>query len=301
MKRSWFNVRAQTADRLDVDIRGPIGEWGETDRSLIERIEAAGEIQVIGLTINSRGGEVDHAVSIYNILRKHPARIEVTIDGVAASAASIIAMAGDHIIMPANALMMLHSPWVYAAGNARDLEKAAEDLRKFEHALIETYMTRGQKSAEEIRAILEAETWMTAAEAVAMGFADEVQSISRRAAVAMAEAVGIPDSVLARLDAVEHVPAPPPGAEDHDNPEDSERTAEVHALCTAAARPDLCAALLPLARASGIESVRAILNDMSKPSGVHSFNPGVDHNPELTQATALARLGLRAINPRLKI
>jgi len=309
MPKSWFTVQASSG-HVEAAIRGPIGEWGETDRAFIARIEAAGEVQTIGLTINSRGGEVDHALAIFNYLRGHPARVTVKIDGIAASAASIIAMAGDEIVMPANALMMVHSPWAYAAGNADELRRAADDLEKFETALIETYMARTGKDADAIKALLSAETWMTAEDAVAEGFADVVEPIARAAAVAMAEASGIPAEVLARLADLEapseQTAEPMPAALEATPEPDSAPVVdtlpdEVLAVCAAADREALAEPMLLLARASGIESVRALLDGLAKPSGITSAQAAtVSEEAAQASASALARLGLRAINPRAK-
>lgn len=294
MPKSWFNVQAASG-HIEVAIRGPIGEWGETDRSFIDRLEAAGDAQSIALTINSRGGEVDHALAIYNYLRNHKARVTVRIDGIAASAASIIAMAGDEIVMPANALMMVHSPWAFAAGNADELRRAADDLDKFESALIETYQARTGKDAESIKALLSAETWMTAAEAVEHGFADVLEPIARPAIVAMAEASGIPPEVLSRLAALES-PAESPAS-----PEQA-LSDEVAALCAAASREDLTVAMLPLAMASGVDAVRGVLASLDRPTGIQSTQATTVSDPAADAAASpLARLGLRAINPRAKL
>ncbi len=306
MPKSWFNVQASSG-HIEAAIRGPIGEWGETDRAFIARLEAAGEAKTIALTINSRGGEVDHALSIFNYLRNSPARVTVRIDGIAASAASVIAMAGDEIIMPANALMMVHSPWAFASGNADDLRQAAHDLEQFEAALIETYMARTGKDAESIKALLAAETWMTAAEAVEHGFADAVEPIARSAAVAMAEASGIPPEVLSRLAELE-APAEPaaeavtPAEAAPEAEADPGLSDEVTALCAAASRAELASVMLPLASASGLDAVRSVLATLAQPTGIQPAQPATVSDPAADAAVShLARLGLRAINPRAKL
>lgn len=203
MPQQWFTVRAQAeAKAVQVSIRGIIGEWGLSDREFIRDVEAAGDdVELIEVTINSRGGEVDHGLAIYNFLKAHSAAVSVRIDGIAASAASVIALAGDEIIMPENTLMMVHNPWTFAAGNAKQLRKTADDLEKFEQSLMSTYMGRTNKSEDEVRSLLNEETWLTAAEAVELGFADKVESLKRSATAALAEAVDIPEAVLARIQA----------------------------------------------------------------------------------------------------
>lgn len=206
MKKSWFTVQAVADGRTaQVAVRGYIGEWGVSDRDFIAAVEAYGEVDTIEVAINSRGGEVDHALSIFNFLKNHPARVNMRVDGVAMSAASIILMAGDDIAMPANAILMVHSPWSYASGNADDLRQAADVLDTFESALLETYQARSGKTADELKTMLADETFMTAKEAVAHGFADRLIPLKAEAraasAVAYAAALDIPEDVLARAQA----------------------------------------------------------------------------------------------------
>lgn len=206
MPKSWFTVAAATAEApAEVAIRGYIGEWGVNDRDFIAQVEALGDVKALTVRINSRGGEVDHALGIFNFLRAHAARVTVRVDGVAMSSGSIIAMAGDEIIMPANTVMMIHNPWNYAAGTAKDLRKAADDLETFEAALLETYVARTGKSADEIRALLDEDTYMTAAEALEHGFCDTVEAIGKKSAAAQAFAcaLGIPAAVLAKIQQIE--------------------------------------------------------------------------------------------------
>lgn len=236
MAKKWFDVRAE-ADRKEVrvSIRGIIGEWGVTDRDLIREVEAAGDVELIHVAINSRGGEVDHGLAIYNYLRTHPALVSVRIDGIAASAASVIAMAGDEITMPANALMMVHNPWTYAMGNAAELRKTADDLEQFEKTLLATYTARTGKGEGDIKTLLDDETWLTAQEAVDLGFADRVESLAQPAAVAMAKAMDIPADVMAKLAELEKQPGPQPATPPEPDPtvtgHSPSPAADIVALC----------------------------------------------------------------------
>lgn len=222
MPKSWFTVQALADGRTaQVSVRGYIGEWGVSDRDFIAAVEAFGEVDTIEVAINSRGGEVDHALSIFNFLKNHPAKVNMRVDGVAMSAASIILMAGDDIAMPANAILMIHSPWIYAQGNADDLRQAADVLDTFESALLETYQARSGKTADALKAMLADETFMTAKEALAHGFADRVIPLNAEAraasAVAYAAALNIPLDVLERAQAEAladdgETASPPPAA-----------------------------------------------------------------------------------------
>ena len=213
MPQNWFTVRAMDDQKtVNVSVRGIIAEFGVSDREFIREVEAAGDdVEMINVTINSRGGEVDHGLAIYNFLRNHKALVSVRIDGIAASSASVIAMAADEIIMPANALMMVHNPWTIAMGNAEELRKTADDLQQFETALMSTYTARTGRTDEEVRGLLGDETWLTAQEAVELGFADQVEALQRPAAVALAESASIPQSVIEKIDAIEAESSESPG------------------------------------------------------------------------------------------
>jgi len=128
----------------------------------------------IHLRINSPGGSVFAARTMEQALREHKAKIVVHIDGLAASAATFIAMAGDEIVMAKGALFMIHKAWSYAWGNSDELAAAAALLSKVDGTLVETYAERTGQAPEQISEWMAAETWFTAAEAVEQGFADRV-------------------------------------------------------------------------------------------------------------------------------
>lgn len=206
MPKSWFTVQALADGRTaQVAVRGYIGEWGVTDRDFIAAVEAFGEVDTIEVAINSRGGEVDHALSIFNFLKNHPAKVNMRVDGVAMSAASIILMAGDDIAMPANAILMVHQPRSWGAETAAEHRQLADVLDTFESALLETYQARTGKTADALKTMLADETFMTAKEAVEHGFADRVIPLKAEAraasAVAYAAALNIPLDVLVRAQA----------------------------------------------------------------------------------------------------
>lgn len=113
-------------------------------------------------------------IAIYNLLNNHPATKTVYIDGLAASMASVIAMVGDTVIMPENAMMMIHKPWGIQGGDAEDMRKYADLLDKVENTLIPAYAKKTGKSAEELAAMLAEETWLNGKECVEQGFADKL-------------------------------------------------------------------------------------------------------------------------------
>lgn len=148
--------------------------WGGVaPQSFIKALRAL-TANTIHLRINSPGGSVFAARTIETALREHKARIVVHIDGLAASAATFIAMAGDDIVMSPGAMFMIHKAWTIAWGNADDLTATAELLSKLDGTLADTYAARTQGDKEQIADWMAAETWFTAQEALAAGFIDRI-------------------------------------------------------------------------------------------------------------------------------
>lgn len=186
MKTMW-EVRQQTAPEiLDLyiygDVEGDSYAWwndeiilSETSANAFrEELAKYPDVTQINLYINSYGGSVFEGTAIYNQLKRHSAHKTVYIDGFACSIASVIAMAGDEIIMPKNALMMVHNMWMGVYGNAAELRKAADDLDKINEAGRAAYLEKaGDKLTLEMIAELEdGETWLTAEECINYGLAD---------------------------------------------------------------------------------------------------------------------------------
>lgn len=171
---SWYDIRAAARGVAEIMLYDDIGAWGISARQFARDLAALGDVSQINLRIHSGGGDVMDGIAMYNILRGHSARVEVYIDGMAASMASVVAMAGDVIYMPANSSMMVHKPWGGQVGDADDMREYADLLDKFEGTLIRAYALKTGKSEEEIAALLKKTTWMDGNEAVAAGFADQV-------------------------------------------------------------------------------------------------------------------------------
>lgn len=159
---------------------GPIDSWGGwfgISTNDIGQVldDLPDSVTSIVLRINSPGGEVSEAVAILNMLRAHKAKITAVVDGLAASAASVIAAGCDDTVMSPGTQMMIHSPWSFAAGNATDLRKVAMTLDNFEATLVEIY--EGKAGPQDWAALLAEETWLTSAAAVELGLADRVAVI----------------------------------------------------------------------------------------------------------------------------
>lgn len=178
--RPWFRVEAQAAAgaaapaAADVYIYDEIGDswWGGiTPKALLDEITAL-DVESMTVHINSPGGAAWDGITIMNALRAHKATVNVVVDGLAASAASAIAMAGDTITMNRGAQMMIHDASGGAWGNAQDLESTAAILHKLSDSLADVYAARAGGTREDWRAVMQAETWYTAEEAVSAGLAD---------------------------------------------------------------------------------------------------------------------------------
>lgn len=154
------------------------------------------------LRINSPGGSVDEGAAIYNAIKRHPGGVDVAIDGLAASIAGYIAMAGEKVTIAANARMMVHDPWTMAVGNAAAIRKTADTLDVYTASMVPAYAERSGKDEEEIRKIMGDETWYTALDAVAEGFADEVgNATNEQVQVAEGRFAKTPSALLQKTDA----------------------------------------------------------------------------------------------------
>ena len=199
---------------IELAIYGEIGlsPWGDgvTASAVRQELESVGAGDTIRVRINSPGGDAFDGVAIHNLLREHKARVVVEIDGVALSAASIIAMAGDEIRMPSNALMMIHDPWTMAVGGADDLRDEADRLDKVTSALVNTYADRSGMDRERVRELMAAETWLTASEAVEFGLADIVLERAARSQIEPATiAARYTAAPIGRIAALVEIPAGP--------------------------------------------------------------------------------------------
>ena len=171
---SWFRMQAGHQSDADIYIYDEIGFWGVTAKQFISDLNALGDITHINLHINSPGGDVFEGIAIFNALKTHGASITVYVDGVAASMASVIAMVGNPVIMPENSFMMIHKPFGFTGGDAEDMRTYADLLDKVEAVLLPAYAQKTGKTTDEIAAMLADETWMSGAECLAQGFADQV-------------------------------------------------------------------------------------------------------------------------------
>lgn len=184
--REWFNVKAD-AELPEVFIFDQIGlDWwgdGVSPQDFINEVKEIKE-DSFDLHINSPGGFVDDGLAIYNYLNRLDKHITVYIDGIAASIASIIAMAGDKIIMPENAQLMIHNAWTIMAGNKETFRDIADDLEMVDKNLANILHARSGLDIDKITNMMSEETYINGIDALEMGFADEVEENKKLAACA---------------------------------------------------------------------------------------------------------------------
>lgn len=187
-KPIWMIKQSAQPNSLDLylydDIAADGQDWwtGETIESdtsanaIKGQLETAGDVQNINIFINSYGGDVKEGLGIYNLLKRSSAQKTVYVDGFACSVASVIAMAGDKVIMGPNTLMMIHHAWTFACGNADELRKAATDLEVIDQASCSSYLSKaGDKlNADTLNQLLDAQTWLNAEQCIQYGLADEI-------------------------------------------------------------------------------------------------------------------------------
>ena len=193
-----FEVRAAESV-TEIELYDEVGIWGVTAKAFRQQLRAVkdGDIR---LRINSPGGDVFDGIAIFNDLVAHKGNVEIEVTGVAASAASIIAMAGDTIRVAENAFLMIHNAWTFAIGNRHDITETAAVLAQIDGALADTYAARTDVSRDEIVAMMDAETWMNGKEAVDKGFADEVAALpDAKAAFDLSGFKNTPNSLAVNL------------------------------------------------------------------------------------------------------
>lgn len=175
MSKSWYTIRAAANGKsATVDILEEIGFWGVTSADFARDLKNLGDVESIKLRINSPGGSMWDAAAIASILEAHPATVTAEVVGLAASAASFILTAADRVHVARNAFIMMHMPQVFAAGESEELRRMADLLDKVADKMVAAYASKMKRNADEVRAMLSAETWFSAEEALEAGLADKI-------------------------------------------------------------------------------------------------------------------------------
>ena len=177
MKKFWNFVKNEDTSETELLFNGPISEdtwWGDEVTPALFRDELSKVSGNLTVWLNSPGGDVFAASQIYSMLKNHKGKVTVKIDGIAASAASVVAMAGDETLIAPTALMMIHDPSTSAIGNKADMEKAIELLEEVKESIINAYETKSHLSRNKIAKLMSDETWLNAKKAHEMGFVDGI-------------------------------------------------------------------------------------------------------------------------------
>ncbi len=179
--KTWYKLENKADTNPTLWLYDEVGGYGVSAHDFISDL-AAIEADTIDVHINSVGGEVFQGFAIYQALKEHPATVNVTVDALAASIASVIAMAGDHVTMARNGQFMIHDGHVSMQGNAAELTRMVDQLNRASDNIASVYAERAGGDISTWRAAMQQETWFNAEEAVAAGLADSVAKSSRRAA-----------------------------------------------------------------------------------------------------------------------
>ena len=180
MNKRYFSMyQDKEKQSASIYIYGDITSWPwyEEDTSsytLSKQLQDLEDAETIDIYLNSYGGEVAEGLAIYNALKRHKATINTYVDGFACSIASVIFMAGDNRYVGDTSLLMIHNAWTRVSGNSQELKKQAEDLEKITQASINAYMKSVSISEEDLKEMMDNETWIDSTEAIEKGFASEL-------------------------------------------------------------------------------------------------------------------------------
>ena len=277
--KTWYSICALD-EGAEISIYDEIGAYGVSAKAFLAELGKLPDKAPLTLRLNSPGGSVFDAVAIYNALGRHAGNVTVTIDGIAASAASYIAMAGDEIIMPENAFLMIHDPSGLVMGTAADMRAMADALDKIASALVKGYAAKSGKAEDEIATLMDAETWFDASEAIDMGLADTMTAPVKMAArFDVSGFKNTPEAIVAAVKAAKPEAEKPPTKADPAptsapkpaaplDPETDPTTIRTEAmsyaktvvdLCRLAGQPQMAAGFLEAE--TGLEDVRKALID----------------------------------------
>jgi ATP-dependent Clp endopeptidase proteolytic subunit ClpP len=182
MNKNWYNIKAEASSKsADVYIFDEIGTFGLTAQSFIEEIKSYKDTPM-SLHINCVGGDVFEGMAIYNVLKKRTAKTTVYIEGIAASMGSVIALAGDEVIMAENSLFMIHNAWGGAMGEATEIRKTAALLDKISGEIADIYTKKTNLPYNRVKEMMDEETWLSADEAYNLGFIDSISDAIKVAA-----------------------------------------------------------------------------------------------------------------------
>lgn len=177
MKKFWNFIQNEDTSETELLFNGPISEdtwWGDEVTPALFRDELAKVSGNLTVWLNSPGGDVFAASQIYSMLKSHKGKVTVKIDGIAASAASVVAMAGEETLISPTGMLICHNPMTCAMGNKADMEKAIALLDEVKESIINAYAEKSHLSRNKIARLMDEETWMNAEKALQLGFVDGI-------------------------------------------------------------------------------------------------------------------------------
>ena len=306
--KTWYALQAsgEAAERvIEVFVYGEIGAWGIAANQFVQDLRAMDDgVSPVVAAFNSIGGDLFDGLAMHNALSRLGERCTGRIDALAASAASVAVCGAHRVVIASNAMLMIHNPWTYAAGDAEDFRKVADVLDQTMEAIIAAYKAKAPDIDEiELRRLVAAETWLTANEAVALGLADEVgDGVKVKACLGQGAVLqrfqNAPAELLAQLD---EPPEPDPELEPVDPPlvppvVDSARLAlMITQRCTAAGISNL---VEPLLKSTQLESEEIVLAGLARAKAVNDLCVAA-RLPEFSAEYVAAGLDAAAVRARL--
>ena len=306
--KSWYTLQASgEAEQRNIEIfvYGEIGAWGVTANQFVQDLRAMDDgVSPVVAAFNSIGGDLFDGLAMHNALSRLGERCTGRIDALAASAASVAVCGAHRVVIASNAMLMIHNPWTYAAGDAEDFRKVADVLDQTMEAIIAAYKAKAPDIDEvELRRLVAAETWLTANEAVALGLADEVgDGVKVKACLGQGAVLqrfqNAPAELLAQL---EDPPEPDPELEPVDPPlappvVDSAKLAlMITQRCTAAGISNLAESLISSTK---LESEEIVLAGLARAKAVNDLCVAA-RLPEFSAEYVAAGLDAAAVRARL--
>lgn len=306
--KTWYAVNAsgEAADRvIEVFVYGEIGAWGITANQFVQDLRALDDgVSPVVAAFNSIGGDLFDGLAIHNALSRLGERCTGRIDALAASAASVAVCGAHRVVIAANAMLMIHNPYTYTGGDAEDFRRVADVLDQTLEAIIAAYKAKAPNIDDaELRRMVNAETWLTANEALALGLADEVgDGIKVKACLGQGAVLqrfqNAPADLLAQLD---EAPEPDPDLDPVDPPPvppvvDSAKLAlMVTQRCTAAGISNL---IEPLLKSTQLESEEIVLAGLERAKAINDLCVAA-RLPEFSAEYVAAGLDAPAVRARL--
>jgi len=304
--KSWYAVHASgeaTERVIEVFVYGEIGTWGITASQFMQDLRAVDDgVSPVIAAFNSIGGDLFDGLAMHNTLSRLGERCTARIDALAASAASVAVCGAHKVVIASNAMLMIHNPWTYAAGDADSFRKVADVLDQTMEAIIAAYKAKAPDIDEvELRGLVAAETWLTASEAVALGLADEVgDGVQVKACLGqggvMQRYQHTPAALLAQLD---EAPDPAPEVEPNDPLAPVVDSAKLALMITQrCAEAGISNLVAPLLSSTQLESEEIVQAGLTRAKAVHDLCVAA-RLPELSVEYVAAGLDAPAVRARL--